>query len=187
MQKQIDKNISLVPVVYNHKDTFVRFCEDLGRGIFLFCKFHYSILCKLDKLLLGGLRGFTDSKRPNITKWPQFRTKWAVLATLIVLSCCGTAFSEPALNPSKLADAIFKAENSAKYPYGIKSIPCDKQNTISCRQACLNTINNQLKRHSNHQCGLSYLECLRNRYAPLSDSKLNQNWLKNVRYFYDRS
>ena len=94
------------------------------------------------------------------------------------------------LDSQRLANAIFKAEGGyeASYLYGIRSI--SYKDEAEARRICLNTINNQKKRHRAHKCGLSFLTCLRNRYAPLqvkNDPKgLNSNWLRNVKYFYNK-
>src|SRR3990167_4398526 len=89
--------------------------------------------------------------------------------------------------------AIFLAEGggSAQYPYGIRSIPCDKPDTITCRQACINTVANNFTRWQNKTHGAgqynTYLEFLASRYAPINadnDPKhLNDYWLRNVRFF----
>lgn len=91
------------------------------------------------------------------------------------------------IDENKLADAIFLSEGGykAQYLYGIRSV--HYKDEAEARHICLNTIRNQRKRHAKHNCGVEYLVCLRNRYAPLqakNDPKgLNSNWLKNVRYF----
>ena len=88
-------------------------------------------------------------------------------------------------NVERLANAIYKAEGGAntRYPYGILA----KYKTTTPRQACINTIVNQGKRHAGHKCGKDYLTCLRDRYAPINsdtDNGTNQYWLNNVRRIY---
>ena len=91
----------------------------------------------------------------------------------------------------EIANAIYKAEggDKATYLYGIRSVKYDTPE--EARRVCLNTIRNQRRRHANHDCGLTYLECLANRYCPVGASNdpkgLNKNWLKNVRYFLNKN
>ena len=86
---------------------------------------------------------------------------------------------------SRVADAIYKAENSSRYPYGIKSVSC--RGIADCRRICMNTIRNNYGRWLASDKHLTFLEFLASRYAPLNaldDSNgLNRNWLKNVKYF----
>jgi len=87
----------------------------------------------------------------------------------------------------EIANAIFKAEGGYKatYLYGIRSVPYEDE--AEARRICLNTIRNQRKRHANHECDLTYLECLAKRYCPIgadNDPKgLNKHWLGNVKHF----
>ncbi len=91
---------------------------------------------------------------------------------------------------TQIVNAIYKAENSTKYPYGIVSIDT-KGDEVYARKICLNTVRNQRVRHSKHDCEFSYLECLSRRYAPLNakndPSGLNRHWLKNVRFFLKKA
>ena len=85
-----------------------------------------------------------------------------------------------------------KAEGgkNAIKPYGILSIPCDTE--AECRRICKNTIRNNIKRFNDygHNRFTSYLQFLQSRYAPVGanndPTNLNQNWLKNVKYFYNK-
>lgn len=98
---------------------------------------------------------------------------------------------EPIFSEAQIADAIFRAEggNKATYLYGIRSVKYSSPE--EAREICLRTIRNQKKRHAEHQCGLSYLECLAKRYAPVSaenDPKgLNSNWLNNLKFFLEKT
>lgn len=82
---------------------------------------------------------------------------------------------------NRLSEAINRAENSKKYPYGIKSI-----NTLSdaslAKRICLNTIKHQFRLWNHKQ---SFIEFLSMSYAPVASSPLNKNWSKNVTYFYE--
>ncbi len=94
-----------------------------------------------------------------------------------------------AWSDSELCQAIFQAEGGlkAQYAYGIRSVRY--KDLAEARRICLNTIHNQRIRHNKHSCGLSYLECLANRYCPTkgklskAEHKLNKNWIKLVTYF----
>ena len=81
---------------------------------------------------------------------------------------------------NKIADAIYRVENSKKYPYGIKSINTHGDPVLA-RKICLNTIRNNYQRWLKAGKPGDYLSFLGNRYAPLSDSPLNKNWLPNLR------
>ena len=83
----------------------------------------------------------------------------------------------------KIADAIYKAENSKAHPYGIMV----KYKTTTPRQACLNTIAHAQRDWS----GVGdFIEFLGSRYAPIGaendPTNLNKNWVGNVRYFLEK-
>lgn len=86
----------------------------------------------------------------------------------------------------QIANAIFKAENSVKYPYGIKSINT-YGNVIYARKICLNTIRNNRKRFAKQTKYKDFLEFLGSRYCPPSAHSLNKNWVRNVRHFLNRT
>lgn len=106
------------------------------------------------------------------------------LVCVLLLTLLPSLFAQP--DYSRLADAIYKAEGGSKAstPYGIHFKGCSWLNASFCRQICLKTLRNTYKRHSSSKSSLSYLEFLRDRYAPLSDNHLNINWLKNVEFYY---
>lgn len=90
---------------------------------------------------------------------------------------------------TQIINAIYKVEGKAEatYLYGIRSVSYDSPK--EARQICLNTVRNHRKRHLSHDDGLSYLECLSLRYAPIgsnTDNGTNQYWLKNIRYFLNK-
>ena len=91
---------------------------------------------------------------------------------------------------TQIVNAIYKAENSKKYPYGIVSIDT-KGDEVYARKICYNTVRNHRKRHLSHDDSLTYLECLSKRYAPVGakndPSNLNVNWLSNVKYFLKKA
>lgn len=89
------------------------------------------------------------------------------------------------ININKLANAIYLAEGGAKtnHPYGILT----HYKHTTPRQACINTIRHALREWSGKG---DFIEFLGSRYAPIgvaNDPKgLNKNWVRNVRYFYER-
>ncbi len=114
-----------------------------------------------------------------------------LILLLTLIPTCQPAFAINYTN-EEIADAIFKAEGGmkAQYWYGIRSVKYDSLK--EARKICLNTIRNQRKRHSKHNCELTYLECLHNRYAPTKgnlsqvEMNLNRYWLTNVLFFLNQ-
>ncbi len=132
----------------------------------------------------------------------------AILALLLGLFATITVKAEDWVPDTEykvnaLANAIFRAENSKSFPYGIKSIPIkgdtQDEREAYARRICKNTIRNNIRRYrGNHRqskavdkqlYSISYLEFLQSRYCPTSgdlsksEKELNGNWLKNVKYF----
>lgn len=115
----------------------------------------------------------------------------AGLITFLVLTLCPLSSWAVEINVDKLADAIYLAEGkNSKYPYGIRSVVCHGEK--ECRKICINTIQNNIRRfEQNGGRGIdSYLVFLSNRYCPIGAgddvSGINKNWLKNVKYYYER-
>ena len=76
---------------------------------------------------------------------------------------------------NQIANAIYKVENSVKFPYGIRSINT-YGNKVYARKICLNSIRNARKR-----CvGKDLVVCMGQKYSP---PKQNPNWCKLVYYF----
>lgn len=105
---------------------------------------------------------------------------------LIGLSCAWAGAAEP--DYEKLANAIGRAENSTKYPYGIISINTHGDKVLA-RRICINTCKNNYVRWKKAGSKGDYLTFLSNRYCPIgagNDPKgLNRNWIKNVRFYLD--
>ena len=113
--------------------------------------------------------------------------------TIFLMLSCGIGSAqcfrkgENSAANEEIADAIYLAEGGAKakYLFVIRSIIF--KDTYDARRICLNTIRNQRRRHANHECGYTFLECLQRRYCPINAKNdprgLNQYWLGNVRYF----
>lgn len=110
---------------------------------------------------------------------------------LIILIFSGFNYAENSTLPeyqiNKIVNAIYKAEGSekAKKPFGILSVPCNGYD--DCREICFNTVRNTFGRWKKSNNGLDFISFLGMRYAPIGagndPNNLNQNWIKNVKYF----
>mgnify|MGYP000850946672 CR=1 FL=1 len=85
----------------------------------------------------------------------------------------------------RLADAIYKAENSKAYPYGIKSVNTFG-NEIVARKICINTIKNNIKRFHRQTKYTDYITFLGSRYCPPTAHRLNRRWVANVKHWYHK-
>jgi hypothetical protein len=88
------------------------------------------------------------------------------------------------IDVEKLATAINRAENSVKYPYGIKSINTHGDKDLA-RRICINTINHQLKNWKSAGSKGDFIEFLGRTYCPPAAHPLNKNWVRNVKHFYE--
>ena len=118
--------------------------------------------------------------------WSLRRVKQIVLPVCVGLflfiPSCQPAF---AYTDNQIANAIYRAENSVKYPYGIKSINTHG-NKDYARKICLNTIRNNRVRFAKQTKYKDFIEFLGSRYCPVSAHKLNRNWVKNVKYWLEQ-
>ncbi len=116
-------------------------------------------------------------------------TAIALVAVLIffVLIIMMTVARAEDYSDTQILWAIFKAEGgyNATYLFGIRSIPY--KDFDDAKQKCLNTIRNNRKRFLRQIKYTDFLEFLGSRYCPVSTHKLNQYWLKNVRYFLEKA
>ena len=99
---------------------------------------------------------------------------------LLYLLLCGVARAE--WSDEAICNAIYKAENSVKYPYGIKSVNTHG-NKDYARKICLNTIRNNRVRFIKQSKYKDFIEFLGSRYCPPKLCSLNTNWVKNVKYY----
>jgi len=84
---------------------------------------------------------------------------------------------------TEIVNAIYKAENSVRYPYGIKSIETNGD-PVYARKICFNTVRNNRKRFANQKAYTDFIEFLGDRYCPKSVDPIgNKNWKVNVKYF----
>ena len=90
------------------------------------------------------------------------------------------------LDVERLANAIYRAENSITHPYGIMQ----KYKYTTPRQACINTIRHKHRDWLKGGSKGNFLDYLGSKYAPIGASNdprgLNVNWVRNVRYHYNK-
>ena len=102
---------------------------------------------------------------------------------LAFLPCLAYGWTDQAI-----VEAIGKAENSIKYPYGIKSIDT-KGNIEYARKICLNSVINGRKRWIKAGKPCDLIEYISRRYCPINapdDNGTNKYWVKNVKYFLNK-
>ena len=119
----------------------------------------------------------THKLEPEYLKWLAI---WLIVAFVI---CFGVSLCHAdTIQPERLANAIYRAENSKAFPYGIMH----HYKHTTPRQACLNTIRHRLEDWNGQGDFIVYLG---RTYAPIGAGNdpqgLNINWIKNVRYFYN--
>lgn len=116
---------------------------------------------------------------------------WIILTNLSVTAFCSTTTELTAansvyfkgINVEALASAIKRAENSATKPYGILKDYCSPQNESACRKGCIQTIHKRLRLWDGSGDFITYLG---KSYCPPKAHKLNQNWTRNVSFFYHK-
>jgi len=116
------------------------------------------------------------------TEYSAFMVAVCLLGALVLMVVfCRVSHAET-IQPERLANAIFKAEHSKTWPYGIMH----HYKHTTPRQACLNTIRHRIEDWNGEGDFIAYLG---QTYAPLGAGNdpqgLNKNWIKNVRYFYN--
>jgi hypothetical protein len=112
---------------------------------------------------------------------------------IVFISCLTVRAAEmPNDRADKIADAIYKIENSQKWPYGIKSVVI-RGNTQAERKAyarriCINTIKNNYCRWQLAGATNDFLVFLSDIYCPTKGNNLtvaertcNKYWLSNLR------
>lgn len=106
-----------------------------------------------------------------------------IFAIILCGSCNREAHADSMVNVDALANAIYRAENSRTHPYGVMV----KYKHTTPRQACINSINHRLRDWDGKGEFIAYLGSF---YAPIGVSNdpsgLNRNWVKNVKYFYEK-
>jgi hypothetical protein len=107
-----------------------------------------------------------------------------VLITSVFL-WASVAWASPPVDVERLADAIYKAENSKAHPYGIMA----HYKHTTPRQAAINTIKHALKDWNGQGTFIAFLG---SRYCPTTgklrpaERRLNGNWINNVTRLYNK-
>ena len=121
----------------------------------------------------------------------------AFLAVTLILSmvivCSASDYTD-----EQIVNAIYRAEGGVKasFAYGIRSIPY--RDIKDARRICFNTVRNNRIRFTRQSKYKDFLEFLASRYCPTqgfyilkigcdNDRGTNKYWLKNVRYYLERS
>lgn len=96
----------------------------------------------------------------------------------------------------EIVEAIGKAENSVKYPYGIKSLKYEDRSDRSlskkdwAKMICLNSIRNARKRWEKAGKPEDFIFFMSRRFCPINapddPNGFNVNWKRNVHYFLRR-
>lgn len=86
---------------------------------------------------------------------------------------------------TQIANAIYKTENSTKYPYGIRSIDTNG-NEAYARKLCLNSIRNARKRWIEAGKPEDFITHMGKRYCPPTAHPKNVNWVRLVKYFLQK-
>jgi len=108
---------------------------------------------------------------------------WLIWTCLVILFGMVLITYAQDIDVEKLANAIFKAENSISHPYGIMT----KYAHTTPRQACINTIKSALKRFNAQTKEKDFIHFLSLTYCPIgadNDNGTNKFWERNVKYFY---
>ena len=75
---------------------------------------------------------------------------------------------------------VIEGKEQARQPYGIETIKCNSKK--DCKQICLHTINNNIKRFKNQSKENDFLTFLAKKYCP-PNWKI---WLKNLKWYLDK-
>lgn len=108
-----------------------------------------------------------------------------ILLVMFLIASCAHAED---VDIDRMADAIYHAEGGAKtkHPYGILK----KYKTTTPRQACINTIKTNIKKFNNQNKEKDFIVFMSKTYCPIGAENdptgLNKNWVKNVKYFYNK-
>lgn len=103
-----------------------------------------------------------------------------ILILLIPTTCLANDYSQ--YSNMEIVEAIGKAENSKKYPYGIKSIDT-KGNVEYARKICFNSVVNGRRRWEKAGKPCDLISFIGLRFCPPAAHQLNSNWVSLVKYF----
>ena len=107
-----------------------------------------------------------------------------ILLTILLTLWSVAVFAQlqPAYTDEEIVNAIYKVENSEKYPYGIKSIDTKGDETYA-RQICFNSVRNARKRWEKAGKPEDLISYMGKRYSP---PEQNPNWVRLVKYFLNK-
>lgn len=150
----------------------------------------YCLDCQYERNLAGLQRNImlpTNHEKREAVKGILSATivsAWTLCVMIFVMPIVEAYDEAQEYETERLADAIFKAENSKTKPYGIMKDYCKAGDPDGqCRKGCVQTIEHA-KRDWDHN--EDFLVFLGSRYCPPLAHTLNRNWVHNVRYFYER-
>lgn len=111
-----------------------------------------------------------------------------LLFAFLALSRGGLVWAS--IDVPRMVEAIGRAENSTKYPYGVKSIDT-KGNVAYAKRICRNSVVNNIKRWEKAGKPGAFISFMGARYAPTKGATddptgLNSHWVKNVTYYYQK-
>jgi hypothetical protein len=127
----------------------------------------------LEKYYKGMLSHRVRAKR---RKTRPARAAVLVFALWLLLGC---TISARAYTDEQLVNAIGRAENSARYPYGIRSIDT-RGNKEYARKICLRSVRNAKRRWSAAGSKGDFVSFMGRRFSPPA---INPNWVRLVNYF----
>ena len=110
-----------------------------------------------------------------------------LLSILFIASCYATSAWDN-FTDEQIVNAIYQAENSVKYPYGIKSIDT-KGDKEYARKICFNSVRNGRARWEKAGRPDDLITHIGLRYCPVgadNDNGTNKFWTKNVKFFLDK-
>lgn len=128
------------------------------------------------KILKANSLELVDTPQKHSRNWHFMGLGLIILVVLTLWLFQGCAYSYESINVNKLANAIYKTENSKRWPYGIKH----HYKHTSARQACINTIERRLKMWDGHGDFIVWLGLT---YSP---PLINPNWVRLTKYFYEK-
>jgi hypothetical protein len=129
-----------------------------------------------------------EGEQQTLPDWRWFIPAVIGIALVIAAVCYSFASADivwESFSNEQIVEAIGKAENSRKYPYGIKSIDT-KGNKEYARKICLNSVRNNRKRWIKANKPCDFITFIGSRFCPTtikSEYNLNKNWVKNVKHF----
>lgn len=114
-----------------------------------------------------------------------FRLRELLICAFMAFIWPLTAFSA-SLDIDRLVDAIYVAEggSEASVPYGLIYSDWCIQEAGWCEYYAKEIVRVHLRRCT---AGEDEIECVGRQYAPVSHDPINENWVRNVRYWYERA